>query len=103
MALVIFWVDLTEAIRFLRSLSEAIGPNYSRNRGLDGEVLLEAFDRRLELHPQIVAERLLSGDLGQNISVLGAQGRKQALFECAHRAHRQVVEIALSTREDHRD
>ncbi len=29
MALVIFWVDLTEAIRFLRSFSEAIGPRLS--------------------------------------------------------------------------
>jgi len=60
-ALVIFCVDLTEPIRILRALSEAIG---------SGELLAERGERVLERRRGLVVERLGVADLGEDFGLI---------------------------------
>src|SRR5437879_2136503 len=63
----------------------------------------ESLDHRLQLGGGIVAEIAAIADRVQNFDVLAAQQRQQAVFEPAHLADRERIEIAIGTGPDHAD
>src|SRR5208337_1350649 len=104
-ALVIFCVDLTEAIRFLRSLRDGIawrlrpaphvrarGPLGSDESGEAGGV---GFDRRLELGFGVARKVVGRADRAKNLRVLRAQRGEKAVLERTNLVERQLVEITV--------
>src|SRR5690606_1509289 len=102
-ALVIFCVALTEAMRLRRSFSEAMRLPYPLVRRASDEVLGECVDLGLELGAQIVRQRLLLADRVQHRLAVRAHVRQQALLELRHLVDGEVVEVAVDAGEDHRD
>src|SRR5687768_1685703 len=98
MALVIFCVALTEAMRLRRSFSEAM-PCLSRSR----EVLREAVDVALQFCANFVRDRLFRADGVEDILAVRTHVRKQAALEPADVGYGQTVEIAVDASEDHDD
>src|SRR6218665_3241729 len=78
MALVIFWVDLTESIRFLRSFSDGI-VLFAPYWALSHVVLLDVVQGLLELGAGIVAEFLFGRDGLEQVGMLAAQGAEDGL------------------------
>src|SRR5262252_3578546 len=123
MARVIFWVDSTERIR--RRISLSVGMNRSSSlpahrkprsspraflppsRGLDPsahrELGLGLVHRLRQSLAQIVGQLLLVGDVAQELRRFPVHERVQELLERLDLVHREIVEHALSPREDDAD
>src|SRR5690606_7464311 len=97
-ALVIFCVALTEAIRLRRSFNEAI-PYPSAS----GEVFRESVAVFLELGPQVVAQRLFLTNAFEHILAVRAHTGQKPLLELADLIDPQRIEIAVDARKDHGD
>src|SRR3984893_12858118 len=93
MALVIFGVALVAAMRTRMSLRLA----------MLSECLGESFNRALELRGRGIAEVADLADIREDIGMLVAQRRQQALLERPHPRHRNRIEIAVDPRVNHAD
>src|SRR5262245_9992845 len=93
MALVIFCVAFTEAIRFLRSFRLAMACASSTPRL--GEGLGEGLDGALQLPGEVVGKIPAVANAAQDIGVLGPQRREQAILEGADAVHWHRIEIAV--------
>src|SRR3954465_10791269 len=102
MALVIFCVAFTEAMRLRRSLSDGM-PYSLLAVAASGEVLGEAVDLRLELAAQVVAQLLLLADAVQHRPAIGPEMGKQPLLEAPDLVDRKLGEIAVDAGEHEGD
>src|SRR6185436_6099392 len=96
-ARVIFWVDLTEAIRILSVLRVATF-GQSLRKGLR-----EIADRGLSEAGGFVVERLGVADLAEQGAVFRAHVAQQAALEAGHGVDRHRVEEAVDAGEDRND
>src|SRR5229473_6210779 len=127
MALVIFCVALVEAMRTRMSLSDAIlssprrsdlrsdrkplfrhaRPRAGSRRQIKQTSLSKrlgvTLDRALELGGGVVREIAAVADGVEDVDVLAAQQRQQAVLEGAHLGDRKRVEIAVGAGPDHAD
>src|SRR5687767_1702173 len=116
MALVIFCVALTEAMRLRRSFKLGIERPYPLRKS--GWILRErkslrerplrerlgvALDNVLELRFRVARQVLRSADGFEEIGVLATQEREQTILEGAHPVEGQGVEIAIHAGVDHGD
>src|SRR5512145_2516753 len=98
MALVIFCVALTEAMRLRRSFSEGMG-----GRSRSCEILREAVDVTLQGCPKLVGNRLLPADRVENLLALRAHVGEQPALEPPDVHECKPVEIAVDAGEDDDD
>src|SRR4051795_6442576 len=67
------------------------------------EGLGETFDHALQLGRGVIAEIAAVADVIQDVDVLPAQQRQQAVLEAAHLGNRKRVQIAVDAGVDHHD
>src|SRR5690606_41362747 len=94
LALVIFWVDLTELIRPLSSFSEATALPYLR------ELLGERVERGLGLVAGFVAELAAFADQSEHVGMFSAHERQHLAFVIGDTLDRDGVEVAVGTGEE---
>src|SRR5215213_1903739 len=99
MALVIFCVAFTEAMRLRRSLRLGIERSYPALRKRLGEGL----DGALQLGPVVVREVARGADVLQDLRVTAAHVAEQALLEGTHAVDGQRIEIAVDAGVDDND
>src|SRR5918994_37667 len=108
MALVIFCVALTEAMRLRRSFKLGIERPYlsgdpgSCENGVFTKKTLslrerlgEVLDHVLELRFRVARQILRGADRVQDVGVLAAQQREQTILESAHAIERERIEVAV--------
>src|SRR4051794_18330730 len=83
--------------------ANAPGQNVNQPNGRSSKRLGESLDHGLQLGGGIVAEIAGFADRVQNLDVLAAQQRQQAVLEAAHLVDRERVEIAVGAGPDHAD
>src|SRR3974390_723678 len=121
MALVIFCVALVEAMRTRMSFKLAIAANlpssstpspHPRGRGDQNRACARSelskrlgvtLDHRLQLAGGVVREIAGLADAVEDVDILAAQERQQAVLESAHLVERERVEIAVGAGPDHAD
>src|ERR1700720_2625518 len=103
MALVIFCVALTEAIRLRRSFNEGIVYPLHLWRGAasSSEALGVGIDNRFEFCPGLVGEILRDANRIEETGVARAHEREEAVLEGPHPVNRKRIEIAIDPGIDH--
>src|ERR1700761_1696273 len=76
-------------------------PGAGRARRQLRKRLCETFDRRLQLCSGVVGEVAAVADRIEDVDILAAQKRQQAVFEGAHLVDRKRIEIAVGAGPDH--
>src|SRR3984893_17359351 len=103
MALVIFCVALTEAIRLRKSFSEGmVSPvHICPGAANSSEVLGVGIDNRFEFCPGLVGEILRGANRIEETGVARAQEREEPVLEGPHPVNRKRIEVAIDPGIDH--